>query len=76
MYPHELAQFIEERNKYLGGDDLEKATSIKENPQLSHIKYNVYNNQYQMWDKYGNYYNFNAMPYEEAKAKQLVKKKF
>lgn len=75
MYPHELQDFIQQRNYYIGGDDLVKATSIIENPQLNHIKFNPYNNQYEMWDRYGNHYVFTAMPYEEAKAKQLVKKR-
>lgn len=74
MYPEELAKFIHDRNYYIGGDDLLKATSVKENPQLNHIIYNPYNNTYQMWDKYGNYYEFRAMLYEEAKQKGLVRR--
>lgn len=74
MYPWELQKFIQDRNNYLGGDDLIKATSIEENPQLNHIKYDPYNSRYQMWDKDGNFYEFGVMPYEEAKEKGLVKK--
>lgn len=75
MYPWELSKFIEERQYYLGGDDLCKATSVKENPQLDHIKYNPFDQTYDMWDREGNYYHFTAMPYEEAVQKKLVKKK-
>jgi hypothetical protein len=75
MYSWELKNFINERNKYLGGDDLLKIISLKENPQLNHIIFNPYNNIYEMWDNCGNYYNFKAMPFEEAKQKGLVKQK-
>jgi hypothetical protein len=73
MYPWELKKFIEERNNVLGGDDLQKATSPYENPQLKNILYDPNNHQYQMWDNEGNYYKFRAIPYEEAKQKGLVK---
>ena len=73
MYPHELYNFINDRNNWLGGDDLLKAISVKENPQLTYIKYNAFDNRYEMWDRYGNYYNFNAILYEEYQ-KTLKKK--
>lgn len=74
MYPWELKKFIEDRNSYVGGDDLIKVTSIEENPQLVRIEYKPFENKYYMWDGEGNNYNFTPMPYEEAKAKGLVKK--
>lgn len=74
MYPWELKQFIEDREYYLGGDDLLKATSIQENPQLIGIEYKPYENKYYMWDRENNTYNFTPMPYEEAKEKGLVKR--
>ena len=74
MYPWELKNFIEDRNSYVGGDDLIKATSIEENPQLVGVKYKPFENKYYMWDGEGNDYSFTPMPYEEAKAKGLVKK--
>ena len=74
MYTWELKKFIEDRNSYVGGDDLIKATSIEENPQLVGIKYKPFENKYYMWDGEGNDYSFTPMPYEEAKAKGLVKK--
>ena len=54
MYPWELERFIRERNYYLGGDDLMKATSIQENPQLIGIEYKPFDNKYYMWDKLTN----------------------
>lgn len=75
MYPYEVAEFLRKRNWYIGGDDLIKVTSTKENPQLNHIKFNAFNNEYEMWDNEGNYYKFTAMPYKEAIEKGLVKQK-
>ena len=75
MYPHELKNFIDSRNSYIGGDDLLKVISIKENPQLNHIKLNPETNVFEMWDYEGNYYNFTAIPYKEALEKGLVKQK-
>ena len=74
MYPWEIKKFIEERNYYIGGDDLLKVISLLENPQLKGIEYKPFENKYYMWDWEGNNYNFTPMPYEEAKAKGLVKK--
>lgn len=75
MYPWELKDFIEQRNGTLGGDDLLKATSPEENPQLNHILYDPFENKFKMWDKEGNYYEITPIPYEQAKEEGLVKKK-
>lgn len=75
MYPYEIQKFIEQRNYYVGGDDLVKVLSIKENPQLKRIKFNPYNNEFEMWDHEGNYYKFKAMPFKEAVQRGLVKHK-
>lgn len=75
MYPEELKRFVEERNFKLGGEDLLRAISEKENPQLNHINYNVGENKYRMWDRYGNYYEFEAIPYDELpKVKKMTRK--
>ena len=75
MYSWEIANFLAERNYYIGGDDLIFITNPKEHPQLDHIKYNPWNNQYEMWDREGNYFCFQAMPWVEAEEKGLVKKR-
>lgn len=67
MYPEELKRFIEEHNYRLGGEDLIKVISPEENPQLNHIEYNAWENKYKMWDIYGNYYDFEPIPYKEYK---------
>ena len=67
MYPEELKRFIEEHNYRLGGDDLIKVISPEQNPQLNHIEYNAWENKYKMWDIYGNYYEFEPIPYVKWK---------
>ena len=75
MYSWEIQKLLKDNNYYVGGDDLVKVTSTKENPQLNHIKFNPYNNEFEMWDKDGEYFRFTAMPYKEAVQRGLVKKK-
>lgn len=58
MYPHELTEYLALRNHELCISDVFKAISLKENPQLTHVKYEPFDNAYSMWDKYGNYYHF------------------
>lgn len=72
MYPEELKRFIEDHNYMLGGEDLIKAISPEENPQLNHIEFNAWENKYKMWDMYGNYYEFTPIPYKEMRK---IKKK-
>lgn len=73
MYSWEIKKFLEERNYYIGGDDLLKVINVKENPQLVHIKYSPMDGSYYMKDKAGEEFIFQSMPYEEAKEKGLVK---
>lgn len=75
MYSWEIQKLLEDRNYYIGGDDLVKVTSSKENPQLNHIKFNPDSNEFEMWDEEGNYFKFKAMPYKEAVQRGLVKSK-
>ena len=75
MYPWEIHQFLQERNFYIGGDDLIKVISIDENPQLLGIQYKPYENKYYMWDGEGNTYCFTPMPFVEAEERGLVRKR-
>ena len=85
MYTWEMIEFIKRRNGYIGGDDLLEIISQEENPQIKVVRYNAGETD----SKHGSYYIeakkdseegieklwFEAMPYEEAKVKGLVKKK-
>lgn len=88
MYNWEIEAFLRERNYYIGGDDLLKIISIKENPQLTYVK--RYTGEWAGEKEKCIYYmeaksdsnneervkfKFCAMPYEEAKIKGLVKKR-
>ncbi len=88
MYNWEIEEFLKKRNYYIGGDDLVKVISIMENPQLTYIK--SYTGEWNGKKNQNLYYmtapeekdatkqkefQFCAMPYEEAKAKGLVKTK-
>ena len=39
MYTWEMIEFINKRNRYIGGDDLEQITSLNLNPQIKKIAY-------------------------------------
>lgn len=75
MYPWELDNFIKQHDNKLGGDDLIKAISVIENPQLNHIIFHPENSSYEMWDYDGNYYQFTAEPLQEYQKKILTRKK-
>ena len=75
MYSWEIRDLLKQRNYRLGGDELLKVIDPNANPQLTHIKYTAYGDSYQIRDNAGEEFNFQAMPYEEAKAKGLVKRK-
>ena len=51
MFSWEIENFLRERNYYIGGDDLIFIIDIKQHPQINHIKFNPYDNSYEMWDK-------------------------
>lgn len=81
MYTWELEEFIRSRNYYLGGDDLIKAISMEESPQIIRVKHATIDGQ----EKYiiatedcfsngENKIEFCSMPYPEAEAKGLVKR--
>ena len=71
MYSWELEHFINNREWYIGGDDLEFVIDTKEHPQIDHIKYD--GNFYYVWTTDNYYFKIKPMPIEEAKEKGLVK---
>ena len=58
MYPHEMIEFIKNRNFELSQEELLQVINVNVNTHLTHVKYNPYSNSYEMWDRYGNYYYF------------------
>lgn len=74
MYPEELGKFIEDRDFKLGGVDLLKVISLHENPQLTRVYWNPSTFEYFMQDRYGNSYQFEAIPYEEVPKEKKLRK--
>lgn len=70
MFSWEIKNFLEQRNYHLGGNDLLFILDVKQHPQINHIKFNPYDNSYEMWDKEGNYFHFTAIPYKEVIKKE------
>lgn len=58
MYPDEIEKYINDRNGALHGEEILFITDIRQHPQLNHIVFHSKDNSYEMWDKYGNYYQF------------------
>lgn len=58
MYPNELKDYIDRRNGKLNREGLSMVTNINLHPQLNHIRYNPWDDTYDMWDKEGNHYHF------------------
>lgn len=75
MYSWEIEQFLKDRNYNVGGDDLTFITDTRRHPQIKHIVFNPYDSTYDMWDKDGKHFRFNAMSYAEAKEKGLIRRK-
>ena len=65
MYPEEISEFIRSHNNQLKGKDIEAVIDIRENPQLTRVKFDNSKSIYEMWDKYGNYYLFKAKTLDE-----------
>lgn len=77
MYPDEIYKYLEERNYELTGQEILEIIDVVKNSQLNHIKFNCYDNTYEMWDYMGNYYRFKAkvIPENELEKSGSVRKK-
>lgn len=58
MYPHEIKQYIADRNGVLKPGEVNFVTDIELHPQINHIIYNPCDNSYDMWDNIGTFYHF------------------
>ena len=73
MYSNEIANYINERNYLLGGDDLNNVIDINKNPQINRIIYHPFDMSYYIATNDNYEFNFKVIPYEEAKIKKLVR---
>ena len=75
MFSWEIENFLKQRNYYIGGKDLNFILDTRQHSQINHIKFNPFDNTYEMWDKDGKYFHFTGMTYKEAKEKGLINEK-
>ena len=78
-----LFNFILEREARLEGPETRYATDLTEHPQIDHVRFIPENNRYEMWDREGTYFSFEALPYDpnkeeelEGELKKLYKRRF
>ena len=75
MYSWEIEQFIKERNFRIGGDDLVFLVTPSNNPQVTGIRYDAFNNTYIMTTSDNYCFFFQPIPLKEAEQKGLIKTK-
>ena len=75
MYSWEIEQFIKERNFRIGGDDLVYLVTPSNNPQVTSIRYDAFNNTYIMTTSDNYCFFFQPIPLKEAEQKGLIKAK-
>ena len=56
MYPWEISKILENNNYNI--DSQTYLHICKSSPQITHIKYDPYTNNFEMWDKENNYWKF------------------
>lgn len=82
MYTWELEEFIRSRDYYLGGDDLIKAISMEESPQIIRVQHVTTDGGQEIYritteDCFSDGQHeieFRPMNYQDAQAKGLVKR--
>lgn len=60
MYSSEIEKILKDNNYRLGGKQLLDIIDINKNPQIKKIKFNPYDNSYDMWDE-NNHFHFTAI---------------
>ena len=58
MYSHEIKQLLELKNYLLDRKEANKILNIKDSPQINHIKYNTYDDNFEMWTTDNYYFKF------------------
>lgn len=58
MYSHEIQQLLELKQYLLEQKEANKILDIKESPQINHIKFNPYNEDFEMWTSDNYYFKF------------------
>ena len=58
MYSHEIEQLLEIKNYLISSKEYMKVSDIKENPQINHIKYEPYDDTFQIDTKDNYHFKF------------------
>ena len=60
MFSHEIKQFLAERDNIINKEDYYYLTDIRENPQIKSIKYNTFEDKYELETDDGYYFKFSV----------------
>ena len=58
MYSNEIKQLLELKNYLLDRKEANKILNIKDSPQINHVKYNTYDDNFEMWTSDNYYFKF------------------
>lgn len=58
MYSYEIKQLLELKNYLLDRKEANKILNIKNSPQINHVKYNTYDDNFEMWTSDNYYFKF------------------
>ena len=58
MYSHEIKQLLELKNYLLDRKEANKILNVKDSPQINHVKYNTYDDNFEMWTSDNYYFKF------------------
>ena len=58
MYSHEIKQLLELKNYLLDRKETNKILNVKDSPQINHVKYNTYDDYFEMWTSDNYYFKF------------------
>ena len=61
MYSYEIKQFLADRNNVITKEDYYSLTNVHENPQIKSIKYNTFEDKYELETDDGYYFKFSVM---------------
>lgn len=61
MYSYEIKQFLADKNSIITKEDYYSLTDIRENPQIKSIKYNTFEDKYELKTDDGYYFKFSVV---------------
>ena len=61
MYSYEIKQFLADKNNIITKEDYYSLTDIRETPQIKSIKYNTFEDKYELETDDGYYFKFSVV---------------